>query len=86
VQRRRDAAAACDACFGKALQRLLDESFAPGKGSGTGLGLFLIRYFLSTFWHGAVRATVVDEAVPLVRFTVELPDAGRAAGTTPRTP
>ena len=77
VRRRRDAPAACDACFGPALQRLLDESFAPGKGSGTGLGLFLIRYFLSTFWRGAARATVVDEAVPLVRFTVELPDAGR---------
>jgi len=77
VRRRRDAPAACDACFGPALQRLLDESFAPGKGGGTGLGLFLIRYFLSTFWRGAARATVVDEAVPLVRFTVELPDAGR---------
>ena len=77
VRRRRDAAAACDACFGPALQRLLDESFAPGKGGGTGLGLFLIRYFLSTFWRGAARAAVVDEAVPLVRFTVELPDPGR---------
>jgi hypothetical protein len=74
VRRRRDAAPACDACFGAALQRLLDESFAPGKGGGTGLGLFLIRYFLTTFWRGDVRARVVDEATPTVRFTVDLPD------------
>jgi hypothetical protein len=74
VRRRRDAAPACDACFGAALQFLLDESFAPGKGSGTGLGLFLIRYFLATFWNGDVRARVVDAATPTVRFTVDLPD------------
>lgn len=74
VRRRRDAAPACDACFGASLQRLLDESFAPGKGSGTGLGLFLIRYFLATSWRGEVRARVVDPATPLVRFAVDLPD------------
>jgi hypothetical protein len=80
VRRRRDAAPACEHCFGASLQRLLDESFAPGRGSGTGLGLFLIRYFLSTFWHGEVRARVVDAATPIVRFAVDLPE------TVPETP
>jgi hypothetical protein len=74
VRRRRDAAPACDDCFGASLQRLLDESFAPGKGGGTGLGLFLIRYFLATSWRGEVRARVVSAATPVVRFEVDLPD------------
>jgi len=78
VRRRRDAPPACDACFEAALQELLDQSFAPGKGSGTGLGLFLIRHFLDAFWNGEIRARVADGAVPAVEFTLALPDPVRA--------
>jgi len=74
VRRRRDAPAACPACFGPALQELLDQSFAPGKGSGTGLGLFLIRYFLGAFWNGEIGGRVLDPAVPSVVFTLALQD------------
>src|SRR5207244_3424424 len=75
VRRRRDAPPACERCFSAALQELLDQSFAPGKGSGTGLGLFLIRYFLQALWNGEIRARVEDATIPTVSFTLELPDS-----------
>jgi hypothetical protein len=81
VRRRRDAPPACERCFAAALQELLDASFQPGKGSGTGLGLFLIRYFLGAFWNGEIRARVVDAAAPTVAFTLSLPDPAPAATT-----
>jgi hypothetical protein len=74
VRRRSDAPPACAACFPSALEMLLEEGFAPGKGGGTGLGLFLIRYFLDAFWNGEIRARVADAAAPAVEFTLALPD------------
>lgn len=74
VRRRRDAPPACARCFPAAFAALLEQSFAPGKGAGTGLGLFLIRYFLATFWNGTLTAQVVAAAPPRVAFTLALPD------------
>ena len=51
------------------------DAAAGAVGAGaTGLGLFLIRYFLGAFWNGEIRARVVDPAVPTVAFTLALPD------------
>ncbi len=41
---------------------------------GTGLGLFLIRHYLRSFWNGEIRARVADPDVPTVRSTLSLPD------------
>ncbi len=74
IRRRRDAAPSCAGCFAAAFAELLEQSFAPGKGAGTGLGLFLIRYFLRTFWNGTLTAEVVSSDPARVAFTLTLPD------------
>ena len=85
VRRRRDRAAACEQCFPASLEELLQGSFEPGQGGGTGLGLFLIRYFLSSYARGGIVAGVEDAMIPTVYFEITFPDQPENTSTEPRT-
>ena len=56
------------------VEQILDHCFAPGRGGGTGLGLFLIRYFVREYYHGSIRARILDWARRRVAFELEIPD------------
>lgn len=73
IVRRREEGPACEGCLASHLQAMLESSFEPGKGGGTGLGLFLIRYFLQTYYGGQITAGVDDPAVPSVYFELTIP-------------
>lgn len=53
---------------------ILDRCFEPGRGGGTGLGLFLIRYFAREYYSGSIEARIHDWDRRLVAFELELPD------------
>ncbi len=74
IPRRRESPPVCRECLAPTIESLLPKAFEPNKGGGTGLGLFLIRYFLCTFYGGQLSARVSDPLVPKVRFTLRLPD------------
>ena len=56
------------------VEESLANCFEPGRGGGTGLGLFLIRYFAREYYSGQIRARVHDWPRRLVAFELELPD------------
>lgn len=56
------------------VDQILEHCFEPGKGGGTGLGLFLIRYFAREYYSGNVRAYVGDWSRRLVVFELDIPD------------
>lgn len=67
--------AACpEAEFRTAVQEVLDHCFEPSRGGGTGLGLFLIRYFAREYYRGSVKAMLLDWDQRLVAFELDLPD------------
>jgi hypothetical protein len=53
---------------------VLTNCFEPHVGGGTGLGLFLIRYFVVEYYCGSIRARVLDPAAREVAFEVDVPD------------
>ncbi|MFH0947227.1 MAG: hypothetical protein V2A76_18720 [Planctomycetota bacterium] len=65
-------------CSGEELRTkvasILDQCFEPGRGGGTGLGLFLIRYFAREYYSGSVTARIHDWERRLVAFELDLPD------------
>ncbi len=86
VRRRRDERAVCADCFPAHLQQILAHSFEPGRGGGTGLGLFLIRYFLATYAGGSVDASVHDSKIPEVAFQITIPDRSNGDERRPLDP
>ncbi len=56
------------------VEEILDQCFEPGRGGGTGLGLFLIRYFVKEYYSGSVSARVFDWSARTVAFELVLPD------------
>jgi hypothetical protein len=74
---------ATDAEHRARVDAMLAQCFEPGRGGGTGLGLFLIRYFAREYYHGGISAAVHDWERRLVAFTLDLPDdlAAAAAAT-----
>lgn len=56
------------------VEEILAHCFEPGRGGGTGLGLFLIRYFAREYYSGAVTASIHDWNNRLVSFELDLPD------------
>ncbi|MBI4881423.1 MAG: hypothetical protein HY812_17440 [Planctomycetes bacterium] len=70
--------------FRRQVDEILEHGFEPGRGGGTGLGLFLIRYFAREYYRGSVRARVADWERRLVAFELDLPDdlEGAAQGGT----
>ncbi len=65
--------------FRRQVDEILEHCFEPGRGGGTGLGLFLIRYFAREYYRGSVRAYVADWQRRLVAFELDLPDDLEAA-------
>lgn len=61
------------------VQQILAHCFEPGRGGGTGLGLFLIRYFAREYYRGSVSAGILDWEKKLVSFDLLLPDDLAAA-------
>ena len=57
----------------------LEHCFEPGRGGGTGLGLFLIRYFVREYYRGTITAGILDWERRLVSFDLEIPDDLAAA-------
>ncbi|MBK6939525.1 MAG: hypothetical protein IPH13_04850 [Planctomycetes bacterium] len=53
---------------------ILAQCFEPGRGGGTGLGLFLIRYFAREYYRGSVTAAIHDWSKREVAFVLDLPD------------
>lgn len=53
---------------------ILTQCFEPGRGGGTGLGLFLIRYFAREYYRGSVTAAIHDWSKREVAFVLDLPD------------
>lgn len=53
---------------------ILEQCFEPGRGGGTGLGLFLIRYFAREYYRGSVTAAIHDWSKREVAFVLDLPD------------
>lgn len=53
---------------------ILEQCFEPSRGGGTGLGLFLIRYFAREYYAGSVSASIDDWERRLVAFELDLPD------------
>ena len=53
---------------------ILEQCFEPSRGGGTGLGLFLIRYFAKEYYSGSVSAAIHDWERRLVAFELNLPD------------
>lgn len=66
------------ACTDAELQQevgtILAQCFEPGRGGGTGLGLFLIRYFAREYYRGSVTAAIHDWSKREVAFVLDLPD------------
>lgn len=56
------------------VDEILARCFEPGRGGGTGLGLFLIRYFAREYYAGSVSARIHDWDQHLVAFELEIPD------------
>jgi len=56
------------------VEEALSNCFEPGRGGGTGLGLFLIRYFAREYYAGQISARVFDWPRRRVAFELELPD------------
>ena len=54
--------------------QILEHCFEPSRGGGTGLGLFLIRYFAAEYYAGSVSAGLYDWDRRLVAFELDLPD------------
>lgn len=65
------------------VQEILAQCFEPGRGGGTGLGLFLIRYFVREYYRGSVSARLFDWSHHLVAFELEIPDDLSAAWSSP---
>lgn len=63
---------------------ILAHGFEPHVGGGTGLGLFLIRYFVSEYYSGTIRATLRDPARFEVAFDLDVPDDLSAMNPEPR--
>lgn len=53
---------------------ILERCFEPSRGGGTGLGLFLIRYFVREYYAGSITARIRDWKARRVEFTLEVPD------------
>lgn len=56
------------------VEDILEQCFEPSRGGGTGLGLFLIRYFAREYYAGSISASVHDWERRLVAFELDLPD------------
>ncbi len=56
------------------VEAILADCFEPGRGGGTGLGLFLIRYFAREYYSGSVSARLADWSARTVAFELDLPD------------
>ena len=56
------------------VEDILSQCFEPSRGGGTGLGLFLIRYFAREYYAGTVSASIHDWERRLVAFELDLPD------------
>jgi len=56
------------------VEDVLASCFEPHVGGGTGLGLFLIRYFVSEYYAGSIRASLHDVSRFEVAFELDLPD------------
>ena len=68
----------CQACLREQVQEDLEGCFYPGRGSGTGLGLFVIKHFLEEYYHGIISCGVErwcpEEHRFMVYFMVVIPD------------
>ncbi len=63
------------------VEAILADCFEPGRGGGTGLGLFLIRYFAREYYSGSVSARLADWSTKTVAFELDLPDDLEAVKT-----
>ena len=68
----------CTRCLHDRVEDTLEGCFFPGRGSGTGLGLFVIRHFLEEYYHGLIHCGIEswdpDASRYMVYFRLVLPD------------
>lgn len=78
-----DRVARSDAELAAIVRDVLARGFEPHVGGGTGLGLFLIRYFVAEYYSGSIRAELRDPVRFEVAFELDVPDDLAAAPTDP---
>jgi hypothetical protein len=70
--------ALCDACLRARVESNLDGCFHPGRGSGTGLGLFVIKHFLEEYYYGMIHSGIESwdaaKGRYMVYFRLVVPD------------
>jgi hypothetical protein len=66
----RGTAPVCAACLRQVIEHDLEMCFAPGRGSGTGLGLFVIKHFLEEYYHGVIHCGIESWEPETRRFLV----------------
>ena len=66
----------CDDCLRSKVEANLGECWEPGKSSqwGKGLGLFVIRYFLTRYYFGKTECGIINWPTREVYFQLTIPD------------